>query len=136
MKTKLSFGFVLPPLHMLSACYVRSIAAFQRILIIVIFPRVTTRSSQPPRLSKISVLFFQEHLFLDFSRMLYYVFTKQIPTFQEDIWSVHRTDTDSPGAPFLLSNRYRFSRSTVLATEQGYRFYRNTFSATYTDEQI
>ena len=73
---------------------------------------------QPPRqFSKISVLFFQEHLFLEFSRRLN-VFTEQILIFQEGM-SVRRTDTIFPGALFMCSpNRYRFSRSTVLATEQ------------------
>ena len=78
----------------------------------------TTCQKQPPRLfSKISVLFFQEHLFLEFSRRRY-VFTEQMPIFQEGL-SVHRTDTIFPGALFMCSsNRYRFSRSTFLATEQ------------------
>ena len=55
---------------------------------------------QPPRLfSKISVLFFQEHLFLEFPRRLN-VFTEHISIFQEGM-SVHRTDTDFPEAVFF-----------------------------------
>ena len=61
---------------------------------------------QPPSLcSEISVLFFQEHLFLDFSKRLN-VFTEQIPIFQQGL-SVRRTDTIFPRAMFMCSpNRY------------------------------
>ena len=42
--------------------------------------------------------------FLNFSRRLY-VFTQQIPFFQEHILCVHRTDTDFPGAPILATEQ-------------------------------
>ena len=77
---------------------------------------------QPPRrFSKISVLFFQEHLFLDFSRRLY-VFTEQILIFQEGIF-FRRTDTIFPGANFMCSpNRYRFSKSPYFGYRTGTDF--------------
>ena len=63
-----------------------------------------------------------------FSRRLY-VFTEQMPIFQEPSLCVHRTDTDFPGAPFYLPNRYQFSRSTsFLATEQIPIFQEHFFS--------
>ena len=68
---------------------------------------------QPRRLfSKISVLFFKAHLFLDFSRRLH-VFTKQIPIFLEGK-SNCRIDT-------------KFSRR-ILCSLNRYYFYRKPFS--------
>ena len=64
----------------------------------------TTCQKQPPRLfSKISVLFFQEHLFLGF--------------FQKAS-GVNRTDTYFLGRYVSLLNRYNFSRRIFLFAEQ------------------
>ena len=90
-----------------------------------VYQQIYYLQKQPPRLfSKISVLFFQEHLFLEnryryhFSRSYVYVFTKQITIFQEHYFG-YRTDTDFPRAPLQPPNRYQFFRSTFfLATEQ------------------
>ena len=90
---------------------------------------------QPPRLfSKISVLFFQEHLFLYFSRRLY-VFTEQMPIFQEGL-SVRRTDTNFPGKRGLFSEQIPFSRSIFLATEQITIFQEAFFEYQRTDKQF
>ena len=83
---------------------------------------------QPPRqFSKISVLFFQEHLFLDFSRRLY-VFTEQILIFQEglfvrrtdhnfpeEVFSARRTDNNFPGRYNCSPNRYHFFQESMSA---------------------
>ena len=70
---------------------------------------------QPPRkFSKISILFFQEHGFLDFSRRLN-VFTEKILIFQEGM-SVHQTDTNFPGALFLATEKIQILQQS--ATEQ------------------
>ena len=80
--------------------------------------------------SKISVLFYQKHLFLNFSRSLH-VFTENILIFQEVICD-YRTDTSFPGRSscspkrcyffwgrlFCSSNRYSFSKSSFLVSEQ------------------
>ena len=64
---------------------------------------------------KISVLFFQEHPFLDF--------------FQEALLCVHRTDTDFPGAPILAIEQVPiFPKHTFLATEQILIFQEHLFS--------
>ena len=71
-----------------------------------------SNQKQPPRLfSKISLLLFQEHLFLDFSRWLY-VFTEQMPIFQEGL-SVRRTDTNFQEDVVCSPNRYHFSKSPL-----------------------
>ena len=79
---------------------------------------------QPPRLfsTKISVLFFQEHLFLDFGRKLH-VFTEYICSLNRyqilpGELLVYRTDSDFQEHSFWLPNRNWFSRSSFLATEQ------------------
>ena len=107
------------------------------------------RQKQPPRLfSKISVLFIQEHLFLEFSSRLN-VFNEQIPIFQQgmSISVLRRTDTDFPGALFLATEQipifqkhsysYRtdanFPEEMFLATEQIQIFQEPFFFAT---EQI
>ena len=73
---------------------------------------------QPPWLfSKISVLFFREHFFLEFSRS----------------W----TYTIFPGTLFMCSpNGYRFSRSIFLATEQITIFQKAFFEYQRTDRQF
>ena len=72
---------------------------------------------QPPRLfSKISVLFFQEQLFLYFSRRLY-VFTEQMPIFQEGL-SVRRTDTNFPGGLGLFTEQLPFFQEPSLCVHR------------------
>ena len=67
------------------------------------------------KISKISVLFFQGHLF-QFSRRLFTeqipifqegicLFAEQIPFFQEPFLCVHRTDADFSGATFLATKQ-------------------------------
>ena len=76
------------------------------------------RQKQPPRqFSKISVLFFQEHLFLDFSRRPY-VFTEKILIFQEDIF-FRRTDRTFQETSFLLVKQIViFQETSFLLVEQ------------------
>ena len=61
---------------------------------------------------------------------------KQIPIFQEHVFS-YRTDTDFPGALlFWLLNRYRFSRNAFLATKQITVFQEAFFEYQQTDRQF
>ena len=70
------------------------------IMFFLVLWKKRTLQKQPRRLfSKVSVLFFQEHLFLDFPGRLL---------------CVHRTDTDFPKPLIWLPNRYRFFRSTWI----------------------
>ena len=72
---------------------------------------------QPPRLfSKISVLFFQEHLFLEFS-WRHYVFTKRMPIFQEGLF-VHGTDTNFTGGCGLFTKQILFFQEPSLCVHR------------------
>ena len=71
-----------------------------------------------------------------FSRKVF-LFTEQIPFFQEPSLCVHRTDTNFPGTPFQLPNKQRFSRKPFSnINEQIGNFQEGTLSKQIFQHQV